>query len=86
MFALGFKAIGAEHERVNTHKHPGMHVTNSIDYIILISGSATLILDNEEVSLTAGDIVIQRGTNHAWSADGDEPALFIAVLIDSNFK
>lgn len=86
MFALGFKSIGAEHERVNTHKHPGMHVTNSIDYIILISGSATLILDNEEVSLTAGDIVIQRGTNHAWSADGDEPALFIAVLIDSNFK
>jgi mannose-6-phosphate isomerase-like protein (cupin superfamily) len=86
MFAIGFKAIGAEHERINTHKHPGMHVTKSIDYIILISGNATLILDNEEVDLTAGDIVIQRGTNHAWSATGDTPALFIAVLIDSEFK
>ena len=86
MFALGFKAIGAEHERINTHKHPGMHVTQSIDYIILISGSATLILDNEEISINAGDIVVQRGTNHAWTANGDAPALFIAVLIDSSFK
>ena len=86
MFALGFKAIGAEHERINTHKHPGMHVTKSIDYIILISGNATLTLDNEEVLLQSGDIVIQRGTNHAWTANGDTPALFIAVLIDSEFN
>jgi quercetin dioxygenase-like cupin family protein len=63
-----------------------MHVTQSIDYIILISGSATLILDNEEISLNAGDIVVQRGTNHAWTANGDTPALFVAVLIDSNFE
>jgi|TARA_B110000914_G_scaffold210182_1_gene209129 hypothetical protein len=85
MFAAGFKAIGAEHERVNTTKHPGMHITQTIDYIILIKGAATLILDKEEVNLVAGDVVVQRGTNHAWSASGDEPALFIAVLIDSNF-
>ena len=85
MFAAGFKAIGAEHERVNTTKHPGIHITQTIDYIILIKGAATLILDKEEVNLVAGDIVVQRGTNHAWSASGDEPALFIAVLIDSNF-
>ena len=63
-----------------------MHVTKSIDYIILISGNATLTLDNEEVLLQTGDIVIQRGTNHAWTANGDTPALFIAVLIDSKFN
>ena len=86
MFAAGFKAIGAEHERVNTTKHPGMHITETIDYIILIKGTATLILDKEETDLVAGDVVVQRGTNHAWSATGSEPALFIAVLIDSKFK
>lgn len=86
MFAAGFKAIGAEHERVNTTKHPGMHITQTIDYIILIKGTATLILDKEETDLVAGDVVVQRGTNHAWSATGSEPALFIAVLIDSKFR
>jgi quercetin dioxygenase-like cupin family protein len=63
-----------------------MHITQTIDYIILIKGTATLILDKEEVDLIAGDIVVQRGTNHAWSASGSESALFIAVLIDSKFK
>ena len=85
MFAAGFKAIGAEHERVDTSKHPGMHTTQTIDYIILIKGSATLILDTDEINLVEGDIVIQRGTNHAWTASGEEPALFIAVLIDSMY-
>jgi quercetin dioxygenase-like cupin family protein len=63
-----------------------MHITQTIDYIILIKGTATLILDKEEVDLVAGDVVVQRGTNHAWSASGKDPALFIAVLIDSEYK
>ena len=46
----------------------------------------SLILDKEEVDLVAGDVVVQRGTNHAWSASGKDPALFIAVLIDSEYK
>ena len=52
-------------------------------YIILLSGSVTLLLDDDEVQLQPFDVVVQRGTNHAWVVDGTESALFIAVLIDS---
>ena len=45
-----------------------------------------MILDNDEVNLKPFDVVVQRGTNHAWVNNGDEPALLIAVLIDSNIK
>jgi|TARA_B100001093_G_scaffold215471_1_gene206742 mannose-6-phosphate isomerase-like protein (cupin superfamily) len=84
--ADAFKKIGAAHHRVDTSKHPAMHKTETIDYIILLKGDVTLILDEEEVDLKPFDVVIQRGTNHAWVNNGDEPALLIAVLIDSNIK
>jgi quercetin dioxygenase-like cupin family protein len=63
-----------------------MHKTETIDYIILLKGDVTLILDNDEVNLKPFDVVVQRGTNHAWVNNGDEPALLTAVLIDSNIK
>lgn len=84
--ADAFEKIGAGHHRVDTKKHPAMHKTETIDYIILLKGDVTLILDNEEVDLKPFDVVVQRGTNHAWLNNGDEPALLIAVLIDSNIK
>jgi mannose-6-phosphate isomerase-like protein (cupin superfamily) len=84
--ADAFKKIGADHHRVDTSKHPAMHKTETIDYIILLKGDVTLILDEEEVDLKPFDVVIQRGTNHAWVNNGDDPALLIAVLIDSNIK
>ncbi len=84
--ADAFEKIGAGHHRVDTRKHPAMHKTETIDYIILLKGEVTLILDNEEVDLKPFDVVVQRGTNHAWVNNGDEPALLIAVLIDSNIK
>ena len=84
--AEAFKKIGAEHERVDTTRHPTMHKTKTIDYIILLDGDVTLLLDEDEVSLKPFDVVVQRGTNHAWVNHGDEPALLIAVLIDSEIK
>ena len=57
-----------------------------IDYIILLSGDVTLLLDEDEVRLKPFNDVVQRGTNHAWVNNGDEPALLIAVLIDSDLK
>ena len=84
--ADAFKRIGAAHHRIDTSKHPAMHKTNTIDYIILLRGDVTLILDEEEVRLEAHDVVVQRGTNHAWVNNGVEPALLIAVLIDSDLK
>ena len=84
--ADAFEKIGAAHHRVDTKKHPAMHKTETIDYIILLQGDVTLILDEEEIDLKPFDVVVQRGTNHAWVNNGDEPALLIAVLIDSNIK
>ena len=58
-----------------------MHQTDSIHIICLISGEASLVLDDSETRLKPGQIVIQRGTSHGWTAHGG-PALFLAVLID----
>ena len=84
--ADAFEKIGAAHHRVDTKKHPAMHKTETIDYIILLHGDVTLILDEEEIDLKPFDVVVQRGTNHAWVNNGNEPALLIAVLIDSTIK
>ena len=84
--ADAFEKVGGAHHRVDTTKHPAMHKTETIDYIILLKGDVTLILDEEEVDLKPFDVVVQRGTNHAWVNNGNEPALLIAVLIDSNIK
>ena len=79
-----FSKIGAAHYRVDITKHPAMHKTKTIDYIILLKGEVTLILDEEEVKVNPFDVVVQRGTNHAWVNNGPDPALLIAVLIDSD--
>ncbi len=84
--ADAFEKIGASHHRIDTSKHPAMHKTETIDYIILLKGDVTLILDEEEVDLKPYDVVVQRGTNHAWANNGKEPALLIAVLVDSKIK
>ena len=63
-----------------------MHKTDTIDYIILLKGDVTLILDEEEIDIKPHDVVIQRGTNHAWVNNGSEPALLIAVLIDNELS
>ena len=84
--ADAFEKVGAGHHRVDTTKHPAMHKTDTVDYIILFKVDVTLILDEEEVDLKPFDVVVQRGTNHAWVNNGNEPALLIAVLIDSDIK
>ena len=82
--AEAFEKIGAAHHRVDTSRNAAMHETDTIDYIILLKGDVSLILDEEEVKLKPYDVVVQRRTNHAWVNHGTEPALLIAVLIDSS--
>lgn len=76
-----FAQFGAEHELRDQDRHPAMHQTETLDIICLLSGEASLVLDEGETRLKPGQIVIQRGTSHAWTAH-DGPALFLAVLID----
>jgi Cupin domain len=57
------------------------HTTASIDYAIVLSGEIWAVLDATEVKMTAGDVLIQRGTAHAWSNRSDAPCLMAFVLI-----
>jgi len=63
--------------------HPLMHQTETLDYVIILSGELYLIMEEGETLLQPGDIVIQRGTNHAWSNRSNEPCIQLAVLIDA---
>ena len=83
--AEAFHAIGADHDRPDVSRGSGMHLTSTFDVIVLIKGSVRLVLDDDETVLHAGDVVIQRATNHAWVCEGSEPALLVAVLIDKKF-
>lgn len=58
-----------------------MHCTQRIDYAICLAGSITMLLDEEDVGVKAGDVVVQRGTDHAWVNNGTEPYLMAFVLI-----
>ena len=62
-----------------------MHRTQSVDYAVVLEGEITMLLDEEDVVLKAGDIVIQRGTNHAWSNRSDKPVRMMYILIDGKF-
>ena len=63
--------------------NPGMHTTRTIDYGIVLSGEIDLELDEGEVHLRAGDVVVQRATRHAWRNRGTEPCTMAFVLISS---
>jgi len=64
-------------------RDPRMHKTKTIDYIVLLEGEISLLLDEGEMDLKPFDVVIQRGTNHAWINKSSKPALLVAVLIDA---
>ncbi len=82
-WATLFGSMGAEHLRPDTTRDPRMHRTKTVDYIILLEGEVTMLLDEGEIDLKPFDVVIQRGTNHAWINRGSKPALLACVLIDA---
>jgi quercetin dioxygenase-like cupin family protein len=61
------------------------HRTRSVDYGIVLAGEVTLVLDDSETVLRAGDVVVQRGTNHRWENRGESPARMVFVLVDGEF-
>ena len=64
-------------------RHPMMHRTRTLDYAIVLSGEIDMLLDEGEVHVKAGDVVVQQATNHAWVNRGHEPCRIAFVLIDS---
>lgn len=67
-------------------RHAHMHRTQSIDYGIVLQGEIVLIMDEGETVVRAGDIVVQRGTNHAWSNRSNANCRIAFILIDGVFE
>jgi len=63
--------------------HPLMHRTESVDYGVVIEGEMTLVLDDSEVLLKEGSVVVQRGTNHAWANRSGKPCRMLFVLVEN---
>ncbi|HXP79397.1 MAG TPA: cupin domain-containing protein [Verrucomicrobiae bacterium] len=64
-------------------RNPAMHRTKTIDYALILSGEIDMLLDDSEIHLKAGDVVIQRGTNHAWVNRGNQPCQVAFVMVDA---
>ncbi|HYD38315.1 MAG TPA: cupin domain-containing protein [Allosphingosinicella sp.] len=81
-----FEAIGAGHALADNAPHPLMHRTETIDYGIVLEGELVLILDEGETIVRAGDVVVQRGTSHAWANRSRGNARIAFVLVDARFE
>jgi len=77
------RELGLDPDSGGPVRHPGMHKTRSVDYAIVLSGEIDMLVDEDEVHLKAGDVIVQRGTNHAWANRGTEPCRIAFVLIDA---
>ena len=85
--AAAFAEIGQAHAGTgNTEsRHKLMHRTQTLDYGIVTEGEVWLALDQEEVHLQRGDVVVQRGTNHAWSNRTEQMARMVFILLDGRY-
>ena len=83
-----FAEIGAEDAVADggaSERHAFMHRTETVDYGIVLEGELVLIMDEGETTVRAGDIVIQRGTNHGWANRSDKPCRIAFILIDGSY-
>ncbi|VWC89357.1 cupin 2 domain-containing protein [Burkholderia lata] len=82
-----FSEIAAASASTSTGKPADtlMHRTETVDYGIVIEGEIWLVVDEGETLLKPGDIVVQRGTNHAWSNRSDRNARMVFILLDGRF-
>lgn len=76
-----FASIGAGDAADTSSSDPMMHRTDTVDYLVILKGEIWAVLDDDEVCLKQGDVMVQRGTNHSWSVRTDEPCLVAVVLV-----
>ena len=81
--SAGFKAIGASHAQDRHSADPMMHKTSTVDYAIVLKGEIYAVMEQGEKLLKAGDVLVQRGTNHSWSVRGKEPCLVAFILVSA---
>ena len=81
---FAFASIGAAHAKDKSTADAMMHKTATIDYLIVLKGEIWAVLEDSEVLLKQGDVMVQRGTNHSWSVRTDEPCLLAAILVSAD--
>jgi mannose-6-phosphate isomerase-like protein (cupin superfamily) len=80
-----FAAMGAGHAMDQSDaRRPAMHKTNTVDYALVLAGEIWALMDEGETLLKAGDCLIQRGTNHAWSNRTDTPCRVAFILVNAH--
>jgi len=77
------KSRGAKTTPDRSAKNAGFHATDTIDYAVCLEGEVWAVLDEGETLMRAGDVLIQRGTYHAWHNRSDRVARMLFVLIDA---
>ncbi len=81
---VAFAAMGADHAMdPSASRHPGMHKTDTVDFALVLSGEIWALMDEGETLMRAGDTLVQRGTNHAWSNRGAQPCLVAFILVSA---
>ena len=78
-----FEAMQASEARATDARHFGFHRTHTVDYAIVLDGEVYAMMDQGEVLLRAGDVLVQRGTNHAWSNRTEKPVRIAFILVDA---
>jgi len=79
-----YAAAGAQPDHAVAGRHPGFHKTDTIDYAIVLEGEVWAMMDEgEDKLMKAGDVLVQRGTSHAWSNRSDRNCVIAFILIDA---
>jgi hypothetical protein len=78
--SLGQSGSDAMHE--SSERHLMMHTTKTVDYAVVLEGELWAVMEDGEAKMSAGDVLIQRGTPHAWANRSDKRALILFVLVD----
>lgn len=74
---------GVHHDESHSARHPGFHKTDTVDYALVLEGEVWAILDEAETLLKPGDVLIQRGTYHAWDNRSQDVCRIAFILIDA---
>ena len=74
---------GVRHTPERTARNPGFHQTDTVDYALVLEGEVWAVLDDTETLLKAGDVLIQRGTFHAWDNRSNAVCRIAFILIDA---
>jgi hypothetical protein len=78
-----FAEFGAAGAHAKDGRHAMMHQTATVDYALVIEGEVVAVMDVGETVMHAGDVLIQRGTNHAWANRSDKPCRVAFILVDA---